>query len=262
MPLDAQGANRLADKLRREAEEDEKKKKNRGALSYVRIADGESLIGRLLPPKKGIADYDPYRALDSHWGLGPKGSERALCPRTYPTPIDCVVCEKLEEMYPRKRAGEDEAEKFVNRFRLKHRFMWQLVIREQEDKGPQLWEVSHQTHTKIRGLLLDPDYGIALLDPSADGFDIKVTREGSGTDTTYQVIPRRNPCPLAEDDAQSTKWLNEMMDLDAYDRIEFTEDQMMGFMMGTLSPREVKTEIFEAARKIFGDEAPTGKQKM
>ena len=273
MPLSKEGAHRLAEKMRREAEEDARKEKEKGGAkrSYLKFADGDSHIIRILPPKKGLEKFDPYRELDSHWGLGPQGRERVLCPRSYKVPQTCPICDELDLMFPKKKAGDEAATAFVDRFKLKHRFMYQVIVRGQEDLGPQLWEVSHETHTKMRGLFLDPDYGFALIEPGDEGFDIKVTREGLRTDTNYMVVPRRLPCPLAEEPEVASKWLDDMLDLDLYDRVEFDTDQMNGFLTGMLSPKEVKAAIFEARKDEAtananddddDDETPSGKQKM
>ena len=60
-------------------------------------------------------------------------------------------------------------------------------------KTPKAWEVSGRTYVQIRNLVRDEEWG----DP--EGYRIKVTREGSGTDTKYLLVPStKSPLP-AED---------------------------------------------------------------
>lgn len=70
------------------------------------------------------------------------------------------------------------------------RYAW--VVWNVDKESAQIFQQSATFFKSIANLAKDEDYG----DPV--NYDIKVTRNGTGTDTTYQVVPMPNKAPLSK----------------------------------------------------------------
>lgn len=75
-------------------------------------------------------------------------------------------------------------DKATGEVRISTRYAW--IVWNQETKTPQIMQQSATFFRSIANLAQDDEYG----DPV--GYDIKITRNGTGTDTTYAVVPSAN----------------------------------------------------------------------
>jgi hypothetical protein len=87
------------------------------------------------------------------------------------------------------------------------RYAW--VILNHAEERVQVWQAGVKTFEVIQGYALDEDWG----DPTE--YDLKVSREGLGTDTKYTIIASPNRQPLND---------QQLKDIAAFDIFEAMQD--------------------------------------
>lgn len=98
--------------------------------------------------------------------------------------------------------NERDGEKSLNT-----RYGW--LVYNQESKQPQILQQGVRFFRQIAALAQDEEWG----DPT--GYDIRVTRQGSGTDTTYTVMPSSNRSSLTPEAKEALDKINLIEKLDA-----------------------------------------------
>jgi len=214
--------------------------------------EGVNLI-RILPPY-GESGYF-FREVDMHFGVG-KNGESFVCTRAEGG--RCYACDKLEEL----RASEDpEKVNLARKFVPRHRVLYNIVDLSEPSKGVRIFSSGVSIFKDILSYFADPDWG-DITDPEK-GYDIKITREGTGLETSYRVQARKNPTPIAD-----PEWLTQLYDLDSVVQLLPYEKQRE-IIEGTLNhvgtsetveeeevaemPKEENTiEQVEAKPKCFG----------
>jgi len=117
----------------------------------------------------------------------------------------CPVCELNEHLY---QAGEAKA---AAQYRVGRSFHMNIIERANEGAGPKIYTPGITVFRMLEALIGDPDYGdISAIDT---GTDLKLTREGEGRDTEYQIVPVRESSPLSEDPDLIDEWLDDAEDL-------------------------------------------------
>lgn len=149
-----------------------------------------SLRVRLLPTGE---DNDFVSEVTSFY-LGPdiKG---VFSPATLGRP--CAIMEKYEEL---KESDDPDDKDLAKTFSPKKRFLAPVLVytdlkgkKVDEEKSGKLIQLSNNQYQEIIDLYLDSDEWGDMTDPSADGYDIKLTRTGTGQyDTEYSVTPFKN----------------------------------------------------------------------
>jgi hypothetical protein len=207
---------------------------------------------RILPPWSD--DNIPYREIAYHYGVVEK---RALvCPRkTYSEP--CPICEAADGMF---ETGRDEDKEIGKKLNSRRRYFYNIIDRDDEAKGVQVFGCGVTIHRAITGLFNDPDWG-DITDPE-EGFDVIIERAGTGRDTEYPTpgSARRMPSPLGTPE-QMDEWLGGLFDLDALVRRESYEDLKLALE----DPEDyiAKKEAAEDARKTrqaAGDPPPASRK--
>lgn len=80
------------------------------------------------------------------------------------------------------------------------KYAW--VVWNIEKKTAQVFQQSATFFKNLANYAKDPEYG----DPTE--YDIKVTREGTGTDTVYHITPGRNSYKLDDEALEAVKGVN------------------------------------------------------
>lgn len=83
---------------------------------------------------------------------------------------------------------------------LSTRYAW--VVFNQDTQEAQSFEQGITFFKKIQALSLDPDWG------NTSGYDVKVTRMGTGTETEYTVNPSPNSKPLTKEQLEKVATIN------------------------------------------------------
>lgn len=161
-----------------------------GDVNWINLDAGKNVI-RVLPP---LGDNQvPWADGYLHFGLGDAGKTTVTCRKTWGKNEPCPVCELVEKLKKSKsKADRDLGERIGAR----KRFYLNVIDRDAEgtDKEYGVLGCGVTIVKEISALMTDPDY--AGLDDPDEGFDLTITKTGTGLNTEYKVIPKRNPSPL------------------------------------------------------------------
>lgn len=144
------------------------------------------------------------------------------------------VFELLTEL---KKDRSKEAWKLWKNLQPKERYYAPIVVRGEEEKGVQIWELNGRLVKDIYSILAHPDYKDEnLMDPEK-GYDFTIMV--SPTDKTFngnpvkeiKLQPRRKPSPLSEDEAQREKFISGIPDLEAYFKAQVKSEEDMANML-------------------------------
>lgn len=151
----------------------------------------------------------------------PLTSQRLVAPYSFglPDPIK----EQYEELRNSKKHPDGWT--IAKNLRAKERFYAVIIVRGEEEKGPQVWEFSKETRDQVYGILTHKDnIDEDMLSPDV-GYDFTcaVTQviEG-GKPRLFKGSPvkqinlqaRKKPSPLSKDKAQAKKWLDTVPNLE------------------------------------------------
>lgn len=176
------------------------------------------------------------------------------------------IKEQFEEL--RNSRKHPDGWSIAKHLRAKERFYGIILVRGEEDKGPQIWEFSKDTRDLVYGILTHKDnIDEDMLSPDV-GYDFtcSVTQviEG-GKPRLYKGSPvkqinlqaRKKPAPLSKDKAQAKKWLDAVPNLEEMfkkqckspeELVEVLEQFVANLTVGpaTASSRESGTDHTEA----------------
>lgn len=155
--------------------------------------------------------------------------------------LEDPVFEMLAEL---RKDKSKESWKLWRNLQPRERYYALILVRTEEEKGPQVWELNSKLVTEIYSILAHPDYKDEdMMDPEL-GYDFTVLV--SPTDKTFKGYPvkdiklqaRRKPSPLSkDDDAKRDKWLGSLPNLEAYFQAqvkdkEETQNMLENFLAG------------------------------
>ncbi len=224
------------DKMR--AKRDALENKGNGASVFWRPEDGEQTI-RIVP----TADGDPFKEYWFHYNLGKAGF---LSPKKNfgeDDPLDAFI----RQLY---KDGSDESIKTAKNLSARQRFFAPVLVRGEEEKGVRLWGFGKTAYKELLNLVLNPEYG-------------DITDVNEGTDLTIQygkpagaqfpqtsITPRRRPSPLAEDETQIARYLDQIPDFTTvFERKSPAQVQVMldEYLLGEEDAEELSTETTKYA---------------
>lgn len=179
-------------KERLKKKRDELARKSEGNGSIIFIKEGTIRV-RILPikPDEDGEDQDfSWEIAQFYLGPDVKG---VISPATLG--FDCPIMEKHKELAKSSDPDDKEIAKSLSP-RTRH-LIPVLVYTDANGKKPdpesygKLMLLTNAIQSQIYDFYLDPDWG-DMTDP-VEGYDIKITRKGSGkTDTEYTVMPMKN----------------------------------------------------------------------
>ena len=162
---------------------------------------GEHLV-RIVPLSSDIfAERKFYYNIGSNPGL--------LAPSQFglPDPIQELIT-KL------KSDGTSDSYNVSKKLYPKMRIFAGVIVREEEEKGVQIWSFGKQVYQMLLNLMLDSDYG-DITDP-LEGRDIKVqiTKAPNEEFAKTAVVPKPKVSKLSEDSKQAKEWLKAVPKID------------------------------------------------
>lgn len=207
--------------------EEEKRKAAESDVSFVKFRPGENVF-RILPPKAAWLDYynergmkpDPFFPYWKHFYERPDEPGTwvsFVCPRRMEG-RECPVCKIVAQL---RATGDTLDNDTAFQMDAKHRCYVNVIDRDDEAAGPKVMDISYpyskwtgrSMYEKIRALMV----GRAarnIVTPTAKGFDIIITKEGSGRmNTTYTVQADVEPRPLHDDMETMSSWIESQPDL-------------------------------------------------
>ncbi len=201
---------------------------------------GENEI-RILPPwsKEGF----PFKEIAVHFGVGPD-KKTITCLKRYGKA--CFICDTIREL---KNTEDTESQEMATRLYKKNRYLWNIVDLADLKSGVQIYSSGIRVFEGVWAYFADDDWG-DITDP-AKGYNLTITRLGSGLNTKYQVRARRKPTavPVLPD---GTVAIDNLYDLDAVMPVLSCDEQKQAFegigetgLVGEEEAEEEKEEIEE-----------------
>lgn len=208
--------------------------KPQGGANYLRV----------LPPWKDSIDYF-YREVWWHYRVGPMGKSFVCLDKEQKGP--CFLCE--EHIRLRNSSDPEQAQR-AGDLRPTYRVMANVVDRNNEDAGVQVYTFGSTVFKAMLSYFSDPDYGdITDVD---NGVDLIIEKTGEKLETRYKVRAKRNSSKLSDDQDTINMWLTTggpkgMHDLDALSATKsYTE--MKAAYEGVEAPSTSDAERMEAQK--------------
>lgn len=119
----------------------------------------------------------------------------------------------------------------------KERYYAPIIVRGEEEKGVQLWEMNSKLVNEIYGILANPDYKDEnLMDPQ-NGYDFIISV--TATDKMFngspvkeiKPLPRRKPSPIATTEEGVKKILDGIPNLEAYFKAQVKTEEECNTML-------------------------------
>jgi hypothetical protein len=244
----------ISSKMLKKLENRKKKLKESGGgnNSFLFIKADETIRVRPLPVG---ADEEPALEVTQFYlGQEIKG---VLSPKTFGEP--CALMEKYEQL---KNSSDEDDQALAVKLKPKAKYIIAVIKKKDklgkevdEQAGVKLLQIPKGVYQQLIDLFLEPEQG-DFTDP-ATGYDIKITRTGSGQfDTEYSVVPCK-PSPLP-------KKYNKIYDLNelvakevlSYDQTQETLNQFLGVDDDDEKPKKKKKKVQEEV------ETPKKKKKV
>ena len=175
---------------------------------------GDNVV-RFIPPKVG--ETSPFRVTAMHYIDAVPGLDKLLvfaCPRVE-LKQPCPACQEAERLNKSPNPLDRER---AYQLSASLRVFASVIDRRIADPadGIKIMSMGKMIHGQLKTIRSNPRLGGDFTDPTDDGFDVIITREGTGKmDTRYSCAADRNSSGLA-DDVDVINWIIENQpDLDA-----------------------------------------------
>jgi hypothetical protein len=207
-------------------------------LTYFKPTVGQTTDVRFLPyndgndqPVQEIAYYD----------------SRKLTPRRIVSPAQWGKADPISELYMEmsKERQPEPIYKFMKELKTKPSWYAWILVRGQEDKGVQIWELNRNQVMSIYSLLANPDYSDEnLMDPEK-GYDFSVTVTKVGEvevnkkvfdKKKYDFAVRRKSSPLAKTKTEREELVEQAINIGEYfAQFCMNEDKLKDIVTGFLA---------------------------
>lgn len=163
-------------------------------INFMSLKDGNNTI-RILPAVDEMEFF--YQQVGVHYFPSSGKKSNSIYCRSFVTEgrEPCPVCELISELYDE---GDEGSVALAKQIRLVKRF-WMNVY-DRVSKQVKVLAAGPQIFSQLTTLVGNPDYGMAIIDESADGVDIIIEKRKTGPrpiDVDYPVSARRKSTPLA-----------------------------------------------------------------
>lgn len=166
---------------------------------------------RILPPWGKSANGFFYYDSAQHFGVSIGGRNRAISCLEYKDKGKCPVCIFINRL---KGSGDKDQAKLAERLRKNPRFFVNIIDRDDEDKGIQLFGTNKKCIEAVLDASDDSDIG-DITDPES-GRNLIITRRGTGmlTRYAYRVSTKESsieydPKELYQLDKDVDEWMDE-----------------------------------------------------
>jgi hypothetical protein len=160
--------------------------------------------GQVLLPVPGVRS--PFVVINQHFIKVPGSSGSAVfnCARKMGGGV-CRACQMAERL---RGSGNRADYQAAGEMLPKVRVIANVIDRSDEDAGPQLIGFGKTVHEPLIALREDVDSGGDFTDPTEEGYDIIIEKEGEGMNTEYTVRPDRKSSALGR-----MEWIEEQHEL-------------------------------------------------
>lgn len=180
---------------------------------FESIEVGENVF-RFLPVPEGKGQA--IRVTAMHYIDAIPGMNRIIvfaCPRVE-LKAPCIACAKSEELM---KTGNPLDRERAYRISAQLRVYANVINRKKPEAGPRVLAFGKMIWEALKAIRKNPRMGGDFTDPSQNGFDIVIMREGTGmNDTRYTCTPDRNNSPLAATPEEINYILEQTKDLNQF----------------------------------------------
>lgn len=214
---------------------------------YFNAQEGENQI-RVMPEVGNMGFF--WQEVGVHYF---PDKRKCYCPRIFSEgELACPICELVSDLY---KAGDDDSREFASNLGVSRRFWINVISRDDEGAGPQIYTAPVSVFAYLSTLINDPDYGD--ITNVYEGTDVVVNKTKTGPrprDVDYQTVARRHASPLAydadgePDEERIDEWLDEAKDLSwtqLPDDPEKDDDAKEGYGLWVLSYDRIVREFLE-----------------
>jgi hypothetical protein len=187
---------------------------------FMKMQPGKNRV-RFLP--SATPGESPLLIVNEHFVDTPDGQRvRFACPRL----MDKEPCPACQEADRLKRTGNpierDKAWNFYPKLRV-----YANVIDRDNPGSPRILAFGKMIWDGLKRIRKDKDEGGDFTNPLGDGFDIVITREGTGkNDTKYSVSAARSDSALTNNPDEIDELIESQWDLSKYSRTPTLEEAM------------------------------------
>lgn len=187
--------------------EDTEQRQERNVLPYIKLKEGRNAL-RIMPPQ-GDSD-SPFLRVWQHYINGDDGKLVVFeCPwrgKPLKERTPCPACEAATRM--------DQSSNPLDREKARKLFPTMRVYANAIDRsdamaGPKVLTIPGSVYEELLSIAKDSDAGGDFTNPDT-GFDVVITKTGSGMETRYKTKAARDNSPLADDPADADEWLDSM----------------------------------------------------
>ena len=197
---------------------------------FMKLVPGKNKI-RFLPPKE--PGESPFVLVNEHFLETPGGQKvRFACPRMMEKK-PCPACQQADDL---KRTGNpldrDKAWSFYPKLRV-----YANVYDRENPGNPRILAFGKTIWEGLTRIRRDRDEGGDFTNPMSDGFDIVITREGTGLQTRYAVSSSRSDSALADSEAEMDRIIQSQYDLNKYSKV-LSLDEVLDMMQNGYRKKE------------------------
>jgi hypothetical protein len=189
---------------------------------FMKLAQGRNRV-RFLPPAPG--QKSPFAVVSEHYVIAKNGQGVSFaCPRAEGMP--CPAC---DEFFRLKKSSNPLDQDDAKKYRVRTRVYANVIDRDKPD-APRILTFPKTVWSGLMRILRDTEEGGDFTNPTDEGFDIIITREGTGKlDTSYAVNASRSASPLADTAEQINNILENQYDLSRYTSVP-SLDEVLAMM--------------------------------
>jgi len=185
---------------------------------------------------------------------------KLLSERRFVVPTQFDMEDPIFQMLTELRKDRSkEAWKIWKNLQPRERYYAPILVRGEEDKGAQIWELNSKLLKEIYSVLAHPDYKDENLMHPENGYDFTVTV--SPTDKTFngnpvkeiKLQPRRKPSVLSENEQEKEKILKGIPNLEAYFKAQVKSPEEMKTMLENFLAGNSEVESEEASPQDVAD---------
>lgn len=199
---------------------------SRSKLNYWKCPLGEHEV-RFLPYASQDGKHCPFQEVNYYEKL----SDRRLV-----APLSFDLPDPVKEAFEKLRRQGKEGWAIAKQLQAKPRYYAVVMVRGEEDKGPQIWEFSRDMRNQIFGILTHKDNVDEDMFSPETGYDFTINVKqamDNGKPRTFNgnvvkdvtVTPRKKPSKLSPRAAEAEKWLKAMPKLDEIFRSQVKEEE-------------------------------------
>ncbi len=183
----------------------------KGGLNFLKPKVGKNRY-RPVPAKQGSkavqVTHEHYLDIE-----GVETKPRFNCPRLMAKQI-CMSCDKYDELMS---TGNPADAGRAKKFKPRKRVYMNVIDRADPEAGPKVWAFGQMVFEQLSEIKKDREAGGNFFDPSDKGFDLIISRKGTGqNDTRYKCYPSRKNRTLADDANLINEWVQNQTDLSRF----------------------------------------------